>query len=71
MYGNDFGWRKPVAIRSGLGNKYKPKFTFFLSGEEDGDMDIEACLFPETLLGIEKDEEFTEFVAMYVARRIC
>lgn len=62
MYGNDFGWGKPVAIRSGISHKYKPMFTFF-AGADDGDMDIEACLFPETLIAMGNDEEFMEFVA--------
>lgn len=48
MYGNDFGWGKPVAVRSGAGNKFDGKITLF-AGAKDGDIDAEVSLSQETL----------------------
>ncbi|KAL2510658.1 HXXXD-type acyl-transferase family protein [Abeliophyllum distichum] len=47
IYGNDFGWGKPVAVRSGKGNRF--------AGAEEGSVDIEACLFPQTLHAMAED----------------
>ncbi|XP_022843351.1 uncharacterized acetyltransferase At3g50280-like [Olea europaea var. sylvestris] len=49
VYGNDFRRGKPVAARSGLGNKFDGKLTVF-PGLEEGSIDIEFCLSPNTLL---------------------
>lgn len=57
VYGNDFGWGKPVAVRSGAGNKADGKLTVFC-GVEEGSIDIEACLLPETLEALGKDQDF-------------
>ncbi|OMO58123.1 Transferase [Corchorus olitorius] len=62
MYGNDFGWGKPIAVRSGLANKFDGKITLF-RGAEEGSIDIEACLSPETLEAMGNDEEFMDSVA--------
>ena len=48
VYGNDFGWGKPVAVRSGPGNKKSGKLTIF-SGREEGSVDIEFCMSLEKL----------------------
>ncbi|KAE8695243.1 hypothetical protein F3Y22_tig00110729pilonHSYRG00143 [Hibiscus syriacus] len=48
IYGNDFGWGRPVAIRSRLGNKLNDMLTVFC-GAEEGSIDVEVCLLPETL----------------------
>uniref|UniRef100_A0A7N2R785 HXXXD-type acyl-transferase family protein n=1 Tax=Quercus lobata TaxID=97700 RepID=A0A7N2R785_QUELO len=48
VYGNDFGWGRPIAVRSGVSNKYDGKLTVF-PWIEEGSMDFEACLSPETL----------------------
>lgn len=48
IYGNDFGWGKPVAVRSGGANKRNGKITVFAGGEE-GSIDIEVCLPYEIL----------------------
>uniref|UniRef100_A0A2N9F387 BAHD acyltransferase n=1 Tax=Fagus sylvatica TaxID=28930 RepID=A0A2N9F387_FAGSY len=57
VYGNDFGWGKPVAVRSGAGNKTHGKITVF-PGVEEGSIDIEACLSPEVLVAMGNDYEF-------------
>ncbi|CAI9785284.1 unnamed protein product [Fraxinus pennsylvanica] len=57
VYGNDFGWGKPVAVRSGKGNRFDGKITIS-AGVEEGSLDIEACLSPQTLHAIEEDAEF-------------
>ncbi|XP_057416823.1 protein ENHANCED PSEUDOMONAS SUSCEPTIBILITY 1-like [Lotus japonicus] len=41
VYGNDFGWGKPVAVRSGGANKGYGKITVF-AGVEEGSIDIEV-----------------------------
>ncbi|KAL7184331.1 hypothetical protein ACSBR2_026474 [Camellia fascicularis] len=63
VYGNDFGWGKPVAVRSGGGNKSDGKITLF-PGAEEGSIDIEVCLLPEKLVALRDDEEFMEAVTM-------
>ncbi|MBA0653621.1 hypothetical protein Goklo_020775, partial [Gossypium klotzschianum] len=57
MYGNDFGWGKPIAIRSGSSNKFDGMLTLYC-GAEEGSIDIEACFFPETLEAMANDQEF-------------
>ncbi|GMJ04299.1 hypothetical protein like AT5G67150 [Hibiscus trionum] len=61
IYGNDFGWGKPVAVRSGSSNKFDGMLTLFC-GAEAGSIDVEVCLFPETLEAIANDEEFMDTV---------
>lgn len=63
VYGNDFGWGKPVAVRSGSGNKIDGKITLF-PGPEEGSIDIEVCLSPEKLVAIGEDKEFMEAVTI-------
>ncbi|KAL4597750.1 hypothetical protein ACB092_11G011200 [Castanea dentata] len=62
VYGNDFGWGKPVALRSGAGTKFDGRLLVF-PGKEEGSIDFEACLFPETLEAMGEDAEFMEAVA--------
>ncbi|KAL5556977.1 hypothetical protein UlMin_039213 [Ulmus minor] len=61
VYGNDFGWGKPLAVRSGPGNKFDGKLTVF-EGAEDGSIDFEASLSPETLKALASDDEFMEYI---------
>ncbi|KAK9284173.1 hypothetical protein L1049_023341 [Liquidambar formosana] len=63
VYGTDFGWGRPVAVRSGAGNKTDGKMTVF-PGVEEGSVDIEACLLAETLEAIGDDAEFMEAVTV-------
>ncbi|XVF61202.1 hypothetical protein PTKIN_Ptkin08bG0111000 [Pterospermum kingtungense] len=60
MYGNDFGWGKPIAVRSGSANKFDGKTTLFCGAE--GGIDIEACLSFKTLEGMANDKEFMDVV---------
>ncbi|MCD9639605.1 hypothetical protein HAX54_024240 [Datura stramonium] len=63
VYGTDFGWGKPLAVRSGMANKGDGKVTLFPGVHEDGSFDIEVCLLPETLEALGKDKEFMETVS--------
>lgn len=62
VYGNDFGWGRPVAVRNGLGLKFEGNLTVF-PGKEEGSIDFEACLLPETLVALAHNVEFMETVA--------
>ncbi|XP_015089453.1 uncharacterized acetyltransferase At3g50280-like [Solanum pennellii] len=57
VYDNDFGWGRPVAVRSGAGNKHEGIITIFC-GAEEGSMDIQACLAPQTLRAMGHDTKF-------------
>ncbi|XP_058745691.1 protein ENHANCED PSEUDOMONAS SUSCEPTIBILITY 1-like [Vicia villosa] len=60
VYGNDFGWGKPVAVPIGgeeNGNIYVS------AGVEEGSMDLQVCLPYETLEAIGNDTEFMEVVS--------
>ncbi|KAK6164682.1 hypothetical protein DH2020_001546 [Rehmannia glutinosa] len=62
VYGNDFGWGKPVAARTGGANSHDGRITVS-SWLKEGSVEIEACLFAETLSALEEDDEFMEFVS--------
>jgi hypothetical protein len=57
VYGNDFGWGKPVAVRCGGANKRKGKITVF-AGAEEGSIDIVPCLPYQILEAMGNDNEF-------------
>lgn len=57
VFGNDFGWGKPVAFRSGSGNKNNGKISVF-AGAEEGSIDVEMCLSYEILEALGNDVEF-------------
>ncbi|KAL1566309.1 hypothetical protein AAHA92_01937 [Salvia divinorum] len=63
VYVNDFGWGKPVAVRSGPTQKFDGKMTLFPS-VEGGGIDVEVCLATETLQAVEHDAEFMEAFAV-------
>ncbi|XP_010423922.1 PREDICTED: uncharacterized acetyltransferase At3g50280-like [Camelina sativa] len=63
MYDNDFGWGKPLAVRSGGANKFDGKISAFPGREGNGSVDLEVVLAPETMAGIEKDAEFMQYVS--------
>ncbi|PON42990.1 Transferase [Parasponia andersonii] len=62
IYGNDFGWGRPLAVRSGIGNKFDGLISVF-PGAEEGSVDFEVCLRTETLEAMACDEEFLETLA--------
>lgn len=61
LYKYDFGWGKPIAHRSGVGNILEGKITGS-PGLEEGSMILEICLSPETIQALEEDAIFGEFV---------
>ncbi|CAL4906055.1 unnamed protein product [Urochloa decumbens] len=62
VYGNDFGWGKPVAVRSGAGNKLDGKTSVFEGRGGGGALGLEVCLAPETLARLVADGEFMDAV---------
>ncbi|XP_047050743.1 uncharacterized acetyltransferase At3g50280-like [Lolium rigidum] len=58
VYGNDFGWGRPVTVRSGAGNKLDGKVTVYEGGDGAGSMAMEVCLAPEALARLVADDEF-------------
>lgn len=66
MYDNDFGWGKPLAIRSGKANKFDGKISAFPGREGNGSVDLEVVLAPETMAGLENDMEFMQYVTINV-----
>ncbi|KAL7253341.1 hypothetical protein ACSBR1_007799 [Camellia fascicularis] len=62
MYENDFGWGRPMAIRSGTANKFDGKISAFPGREGGGSVDLEVVLAPKTLAGLELDSEFVQYV---------
>ena len=63
MYDNDFGWGRPLAIRSGKANKFDGKISAFPGRDGAGTVDLEVCLSPETMAGLESDTEFMQYVS--------
>ncbi|XP_058752450.1 uncharacterized acetyltransferase At3g50280-like [Vicia villosa] len=57
VYGNDFGWGKPVAVRCGGANKRNGKISVF-AGAEEGSIDVLPCLSYEILVAMGNDTEF-------------
>lgn len=63
MYDNDFGWGRPLAVRSGRANKFDGKISAFPGREGNGSVDLEVVLAPETMAGLENDSEFMRYVS--------
>ncbi|KAG0522190.1 hypothetical protein BDA96_07G015400 [Sorghum bicolor] len=63
VYGNDFGWGRPVAVRSGAGNKMDGKVTVYEGRSGGGSMALEVCLAPNALAKLVADEEFMDAVS--------
>ncbi|CAN6191115.1 unnamed protein product [Urochloa humidicola] len=55
VYGCDFGWGKPLAVRSGRAAKYDGRVSLF-PGREGG-VDAEVALAPEHMAALERDDE--------------
>ncbi|XP_021888625.1 uncharacterized acetyltransferase At3g50280 [Carica papaya] len=66
MYDNDFGWGRPLAVRSGRANKFDGKISAFPGREGNGSVDLEVVLAPDTMAGLEMDEEFMQYVSEMV-----
>ncbi|KAK9683392.1 hypothetical protein RND81_10G137500 [Saponaria officinalis] len=65
MYDNDFGWGRPVLVRSGRANKFDGKISAFPGRDGGGSVDLEVVLLPETMAGLESDQEFMQYVSGY------
>ncbi|KAL1196517.1 putative acetyltransferase [Cardamine amara subsp. amara] len=57
VYGNDFGWGKPIAVRAGPGNTSDGKLIVY-PGIEEGNIEIQTCLSSLVLEKLSSDEEF-------------
>lgn len=66
MYNNDFGWGRPLAVRSGAANKFDGKISAFPGREGNGSVDLEVVLAPETMAGLETDSEIMQYVSATV-----
>ncbi|CAO2180531.1 unnamed protein product [Urochloa humidicola] len=62
VYGNDFGWGEPVAVRSGPGNKADGKCTVYEGRGGGGAIYMEVCLAPDAMARLLADEEFMHVV---------
>ncbi|XP_058752451.1 protein ENHANCED PSEUDOMONAS SUSCEPTIBILITY 1-like [Vicia villosa] len=60
VYGNDFGWGKPVGVRNGGANKDNGKISVF-AGADEGSMDIIVCLPCKVLEDMGNDTEFLSY----------
>ncbi|RYR28664.1 hypothetical protein Ahy_B01g052799 isoform A [Arachis hypogaea] len=58
VYGNDFGWGKPVAVRAG--SNIGEGMVVLFGGKEEGSVDVQVCLPYEILEAMESDSEFID-----------
>ncbi|KAL5554938.1 hypothetical protein UlMin_037174 [Ulmus minor] len=63
VYGNDFGWGRPVGVRSSQ-CKRTDGFLVSYPGAEEGSIDFEVYLLSQTLQNMAKDAEFTNTLAI-------
>lgn len=63
MYENDFGWGRPLAVRSGGANKFDGKMSAFPGRKGCGAVDVEVVLEPETMARLESDDEFMGYAS--------
>ncbi|KAF8085455.1 hypothetical protein N665_0666s0003 [Sinapis alba] len=62
VYGNDFGWGKPIAARAGP--PYVNGRVVVFQGVEEGSLDFQACLQPQVVEKLSEDVDFKEFVSI-------
>ncbi|KAF7005963.1 hypothetical protein CFC21_021041 [Triticum aestivum] len=67
VYGNDFGWGRPVGVRSGRANKMGGTATVFEGRDGGGSMALGVWLSPEVLARLVADEEFMSAVSTVTA----
>ncbi|CAL9245109.1 unnamed protein product [Arabidopsis halleri] len=63
VYGNDFGWGKPIAVRAGPGNTTNGKLIAY-PGIEEGNIEFQTCLSPSVLEKLSTDAEFLKHVCV-------
>uniref|UniRef100_A0A803LRC2 BAHD acyltransferase n=1 Tax=Chenopodium quinoa TaxID=63459 RepID=A0A803LRC2_CHEQI len=67
IYSNEFkGLGRPVAVRSGNGNKFVGKVNTYPGCEGGGSVDFEICLLPQQMAILESDPEFMDFVSLAI-----
>ncbi|KAL8458129.1 hypothetical protein ACS0TY_035859 [Phlomoides rotata] len=60
VYGNDFGWGKPIGVRSGMRTAhFDGNMTTFQSAVPGG-IEVHTSLTPEVMQAMEGDAEFME-----------
>ncbi|KAI3964949.1 hypothetical protein MKW92_007285 [Papaver armeniacum] len=59
MYGNDFGWGRPIAVKTGMNGK-SYGITTVSPGPVEGSVDIEICLAIHVFKAMENDAQFME-----------
>lgn len=57
MYDNDFGWGRPVCVRSGWANKFDGKMSAYPEREGGGGVNIEICLMPAFIAALETNPQ--------------
>ncbi|CAN6319611.1 unnamed protein product [Urochloa humidicola] len=57
VYGCDFGWGKPLAVRTGRANKFDGNVWLFPGREGGGSIEVEVALAPEHMAALEEDDE--------------
>ncbi|KAK1677208.1 hypothetical protein QYE76_038056 [Lolium multiflorum] len=60
VYGNNFGWGRPVGVRSGAGNKLDGMVTVYEGGSGGAGMELEVCVAPHVLARLVADEELLD-----------
>ncbi|XVE82824.1 hypothetical protein DITRI_Ditri16bG0036500 [Diplodiscus trichospermus] len=65
IYGNDFGWGRPIAAGHGVGSRLRGMLIAYC-GVEEGSIDIKVCLSPETFQAMENDEEFMADIGRFL-----
>ncbi|KAI3943028.1 hypothetical protein MKW92_007654 [Papaver armeniacum] len=63
MYGNDFGWGRPIAVKTGMRRK-SHGMTTLNEGPVEGSIDVEINLTIEVFKAMENDAEFMEALAV-------
>ena len=58
MYDNDFGWGRPLAVRSGGANKFDGKMSAFPGRNGGGTVDLELFSASNKMARLESDSEF-------------
>ncbi|KAH7688626.1 Transferase protein [Dioscorea alata] len=64
VYGNDFGWGKPIAVRSGMASKFDGAVTIYPSPQIGG-ITLEICLSPSVLKKLIENHDFMDTVAHF------
>ena len=63
VYGCDFGWGKPLAVRSCNTNKFDGNVWLYPGREGGGSIEVEVALAPEHTAALEQDNELWDAVS--------